>query len=103
MKKQKNTSPPAGESRTRRIRLEFNHPVAEWVGIAANFNDWRPAATPMIRMGEGRWLKELVLAPGTYEYRFAVDGEWLPDPRASETVSNPCNGVNSVLRVPTPT
>ena len=38
------------------------------VGIAGTFNDWRPQATPMIRLNDGRWAKELALPPGTYEY-----------------------------------
>lgn len=53
----------------------------------------------MISLGEGRWFKELVLAPGFYEYRLVVDGEWIPDPSADETTSNPFGGINSVLKV----
>jgi hypothetical protein len=39
------------------------------------------------------------LAPGTYEYCFIVDGQWMPDPMARETVPNPFGGRNSVLKV----
>ena len=53
----------------------------------------------MVPVGDGRWLKELILAPGVYEYRLVVDGEWMPDPRASETVPNPFGEMNSVLKV----
>jgi len=37
--------------------------------------------------------------PGRYEYLFVVDGQWLPDPNAKESVANPFGGRNSVLRV----
>jgi hypothetical protein len=37
--------------------------------------------------------------PGTYKYCLVVDGEWMPDPLARETVHNPYGGRNSVLRV----
>lgn len=92
----------AGESRTQRIRIEFSHPSAETVCVAASFNDWRPAATPMIPLNKGRWAKELALPPGTYEYCLVVEGAYLPDPLARETVPNPFGGVNSVLRVEVP-
>jgi hypothetical protein len=39
------------------------------------------------------------LAPGTYEYCLVVDGQWMPDPLAKETVPNPFGGRNSVLKV----
>ena len=54
----------------------------------------------MIDMGQGRWLKELVLPPGTYEYLFVADGRWLPDPLAQATTPNPFGGRNSVVTVP---
>jgi 1,4-alpha-glucan branching enzyme len=81
------------------VRFEFTDPTANTVGIAGTFNDWHPEAKPMHAMGGGRWLKETVLAPGTYEYLLVVDGHWLPDPLAHESVPNPFGGRNSVLRV----
>lgn len=82
------------------VHVEFSHPTATAVAIAGTFNDWRPDATPMVGMGEGRWLKELTLPPGRYEYLFVVDGHWLADPRARDTVTNPFGGRNSVVTVP---
>jgi hypothetical protein len=70
--------------------------------VAGTFNEWRPAVTPMIPLGDGRWRKRLVLPPGRYEYCLVVDGEWLPDPLAKETVPNPFGGLNSVLNVAAP-
>lgn len=81
------------------VHLEFNHPTASAICVAGTFNEWHPGVTPMISLGDGRWIKELVLPPGDYEYRLVVDGEWMPDPRASETVPNGFGQQNSVLRV----
>jgi 1,4-alpha-glucan branching enzyme len=81
------------------VRLEFIHPTATAVCIAGTFNDWRPEATPMIALGNSRWLKELALPPGQYEYRLVVDGQWMSDPLARETAPNPFGGFNSVLSV----
>ena len=81
------------------VRFEFNHPTAATVCVAGTFNDWDAEAKPMHPVGDGRWLKETVLPPGTYEYCLVVDGEWMPDPRARETVPNPFGGRNSILKV----
>lgn len=81
------------------IHFEFTDSTARRVCIAGTFNDWQPDAKPMHPMGNGRWLKETELPPGTYEYCLVVDGKWMPDPMANETVANPFGGRNSVLRV----
>ncbi len=81
------------------VRFEFSHPTASTVCIAGTFNDWRPDAKPMHPLGCGRWLKETVLPPGDYEYCLVVDGQWMPDPLAKETVPNPFGGRNSILKV----
>jgi hypothetical protein len=49
----------------------------------------------------GHWWKETALAPGTYEYCLVVDGQWMPDPLARESVPNPFGGRNSILKVAT--
>ena len=56
----------------------------------------------MFAVPDGRWVKELALSPGTYEYCFVVDGVWRPDPHVSETVTNPFGGFNTLLRVAAP-
>jgi len=80
--------------------FECIYPTAATISVAGSFNDWRPGASPMISLGAGRWIKALTLPPGTYEYCLVVDGRWMPDPRAKETIPNPFGGLNSVLRVP---
>ncbi len=87
---------------SKRIHFEFTCPTAEAVAIAGTFNEWRPNATPMIALGQGRWAKELELPPGAYEYCVVVDGAYLHDPLSQETVPNPFGGVNSVVRVSQP-
>lgn len=60
---------------------------------------WQPEAKTLHPTGCGHWFKETVLAPGTYEYCLVVDGQWMPDPLAGETVPNPFGGRNSILKV----
>ena len=98
MKKHLTANTEMSGSTRRKVRVEFVHQAAMQVCIGGTFNDWRPVVTPMIPLGNGRWSKELTLPPGIYEYRLVVDGVWMPDPRATETVPNPFGGVNSVLK-----
>lgn len=81
------------------VRLEFFHPQAREVNIAGSFNDWRPGSTWMVSLGNGRWVKELLLPPGRYEYCFVVDGHWMPDPKATQSTHNGSANHNSVLLV----
>lgn len=81
------------------VRFEFTHPTAASVCVAGSFNEWKPEAKTLHATGGGRWVKETVLAPGTYEYCLVVDGRWMPDPLARESVPNPFGGRNSVLEV----
>ena len=97
-KEHDNTKSPG--PRLEPVRFEFTHPTAITVCVAGTFNDWHPEAKAMHPVGDGRWLKETVLPPGTYEYCLVVDGEWMPDPQARETVPNPFGGRNSLLKVP---
>jgi hypothetical protein len=99
MKKNRTTKINGSGLPVRTVLVEFVHHTATKVCIAGAFNDWRPSVTPMVSLGDGRWIKELALPSGIYEYRLVVDGEWMPDPQASETVPNPFGGLNSVLKV----
>ena len=75
-------------------------PEAREVSVVGCFNGWRPNATPLKKTGAGEWAVRLMLRSGQYEYRFAVDGRWSEDPRASQHVANPFGEFNSVLVVP---
>jgi hypothetical protein len=53
----------------------------------------------MRKDGNGEWTVSVTLPPGRYEYRFVVDGQWLSDPSAKESVHNTFGGTNSVVVV----
>ena len=84
------------------VHFEFTHPTATSVSVAGCFNHWKPEAKTLHPSGGGRWIKETVLPPGTYEYCLVVDGQWMADPLAKDGVPNPFGGRNSVLTVSTP-
>ena len=82
-----------------RVVLELVNPAAKQVFVAGSFNNWQPEQTPLMAVGNGRWTGGLIVGPGRHEYLFVVDGQWLPDPNARESVQNPFGGRNSVLTV----
>ena len=81
------------------VSLELVKPGAKSVCVAGTFNEWKPEKAQMVMMDNGRWVGNLAVNPGRYEYLFVVDGQWLPDPNAKESVQNPFGGKNSVLTV----
>jgi 1,4-alpha-glucan branching enzyme len=48
---------------------------------------------------KGVWKVSLDLAPGTYQYKFFVDGAWVNDPDCAEFVANTFGGLNCVKKV----
>ena len=95
------TKPPRKRSpRMPVVRFEIIEPEAREVFLTGSFNNWHATATPLLNLGGGSWVKDLALPPGRYEYLFVVDGEWRPDPAATESVTNVYSGFNSVRVVP---
>lgn len=82
-----------------RVVLEIVSPAAKQVQVAGSFNQWDPKQTPLAAASDGRWTGNLKLRPGRHEYLFVVDGQWMPDPNARESVENPFGGRNSVLQI----
>jgi hypothetical protein len=91
---------PARNLAPQPVHFEYSDGGAQLVCLAGSFNNWRPENAEMDPLGAGKWAKDLALPPGTYEYRFVVDGQWLMDPRAALHVPNPYGGENSIKVVP---
>jgi len=92
-------TPAAKAPAAPRVTFKLRRPGARAVAVAGTFNAWSSSAAPLLASPDGTWSIELTLAPGVYEYRFVVDGQWISDPAAAETSPNPFGGVNSVVRV----
>ncbi len=84
---------------TKNVVLTLERPGARKVSVAGSFNEWDPDRTPMSRDLDGTWRATLSLKPGRYEYRFVVDGQWVSDHNARESVPNEFGSTNSVLVV----
>jgi 1,4-alpha-glucan branching enzyme len=72
--------------------------AGEHVFLAGDFNDWNPNSHRMTKK-DGAFQRKLKLPPGTYEYKFVVDGEWRTDPSAAEQRPNRFGSMNSVVHV----
>jgi len=96
----RNGSSTNGNGKSRVVRFELADAQAQKVCIAGSFNDWRPDVSEMVRIGDGKWWKDLSLSPGEYEYRFVIDGNWVTDPECPQERENGFGEKNSVLRVP---
>ena len=82
----------------RKVIFSFHAPDAGEVFIAGTFNDWKPRTDPLKKKAKG-WSAVKYLDPGTYEYRFIVDGIWADDPTCKSRRSNQYGSENCVLDV----
>lgn len=83
-----------------RMRFEVECPGARRVCLAGDFNDWDMEARRMkrVRKGEDLFVANMNLEPGTYQYKYVVDGEWRCCPTAPRVVTD--DGIeNSVIEV----
>ena len=80
------------------VVFAFKSESAESVQLAGDFNNWVPDQGVETRRGpKGTWEKVIRLGPGVYQYRYFVDGNWVPDPSNPRRVEGPAGGVNSVI------
>lgn len=92
-------TPKPTAAKTFKVTFALFEPKAKHVSLGGEFNGWASDATPMKRDDGGNWETTVALAPGRYEYKFIVDGQWTLDPQARESVWN-CHGtLNSVVQV----
>jgi 1,4-alpha-glucan branching enzyme len=74
-------------------------PKAAHVCLVGDFNDWKPTATPMLRMPDGRLMASLELHHGHHQYVSVVDGTPRLDPKASGVARNDRNEPVSLIAV----
>ena len=83
----------------RRITFRLEASEAKEAILVGDFNSWDEKKHIMKRDNKGRWTKIVTLSPGSYEYKFLVDGEWQNDPSNEEIVPNSYGTVNNILTV----
>lgn len=76
-----------------------NYSNACHISLAGEFNDWNSLSLPLVRR-DGRWICNIPLEEGVYEYKFVVDGVWIPDPANPRTTGESHNSVIEIGTAP---
>src|ERR1051325_10678892 len=90
-------------SRTRRAGKEqqfsFRAPGALSVQLLGDFTHWQNQPVHLKKENDGVWRTSVPLEPGTYHYRFIVDGQWHDDPDCTLRVPNPFGSEDMIREV----
>ena len=70
---------------------------AKRVSLAGSFSDWAPVR--MRKQKNGAYVAVVPMVPGSYEYKFIVDDEWVIDPENGAYALNSYGTMTSVLTV----
>jgi chromosome partitioning protein len=81
------------------VVFEADFPRAKTVRITGTFCNWSAKGLPLKKREDGIWECHMAMDKGNYEYRFIVDGSWLPDPHNTNTAPNEFGGANSLVVV----
>ena len=85
--------------KTKIVEFKISAPGANRVGIAGDFNGWKPDALTAKKDKSGIWKASATVPTGTYEYKFVIDGSWIVDPSCSRRTVNSFGTENCVLVV----
>jgi len=58
----------------RKVTFSLENTDANEVFLVGDFNEWNPKTHPMKSDGNGTWVRDVIISPGKYEYKFMVDG-----------------------------
>ena len=83
----------------RHVSVMLKAPEARSVVVTGSFVDWQTDQYVLKKKEDGTWKRRLTVEPGTYEYRFIIDGQWHDDPQCAERIPNAFGTENCVLHV----
>jgi len=81
------------------IEFKYYAPDAKSVKLAGDFNNWDSQSLFPKKDKKGFWKVRLALTPGSYQYKFLVDGQWQNDPGCSSCVPNSFGSLNCEIDV----
>jgi chromosome partitioning protein len=81
------------------VRFAIEAPHAHDVRVTGQFTDWSYDGIGLERGMDGVWSRVIEIPPGSYEYRFILDGVWVKDPNNLESILNEFGQENSVVVV----
>ena len=83
----------------RSVTFKLEDAPGRQVFVAGCFSNWEPKHKLADREGRGVYTARILLAPGEYQYKFVVDGEWRLDSANPNFVPNDFGTLNSLLKV----
>lgn len=93
----KSKKPTSGK---RRVNFSIDAGPGKKVSVAGTFNDWDPEAKVLKdKNNDGIYRGAMMLPPGTYEYKYVIDGVWCVDAQNQHFVPNELGTINSMLIV----
>ena len=66
------------------------------VQVAGSWNQWTPRDLDLV--GDDTWMLSLSIPPGTFQYKYIIDGVWIHDP-SKKWLQDAEGNVNNVLKV----
>ena len=85
------------------VDVAFSLPAettAERVALCGDFNDWAPEGISLTRAADRSWQATVPLAPGSYRYKYLLDGvTWENGPDADRYEENAYGTLDSVIEV----
>ncbi len=84
----------------KKVLFSLTAAKAKEVVLVGDFTNWQGKPLTMDRMKprSRTFVVGVSLPPGTYQYKFIVDGEWLEDPKAA-SAPNEFGTYNSVITI----
>jgi len=83
----------------KKVTFSIDFSGANEVILMGDFNNWNPKKHVMKRDKNGLWSKAVLLPPGSYQYKFLVDGQWREDPKNNQTCLNCFGSYNNILNL----
>ena len=99
IKEKKMVKKNAKKPTRRSVMFKLEDAPGRQVFVAGCFSNWEPKHKLVDREGRGVYTAKILLAPGEYQYKFVVDGEWRLDAANPNFVPNDFGTLNSLLKI----
>ena len=78
------------------IRFSVRNGQVKKAEVAGDFSGWRPVA---MKKQKGEFVALVPAEPGSHQYKFLLDGQWMIDPDNDQVVPNDLGSYNSVAEI----
>ncbi|HOO70813.1 MAG TPA: glycogen-binding domain-containing protein [Spirochaetota bacterium] len=83
----------------RTIEFRLYRPNARMISLVGDFNNWNPEADLLEKGDDNIWRLVKRISPGTYRYKYVVDGKWMADVYNNESCSDQTGEICSMVYI----